>query len=432
MLNRRLFLASACALATTALAISTPAWAKEPIPVVATFSILGDMVERVGGKHVEVTTLVGRDGDAHVFQPTPKDARVLSKAQLLFLNGLEFEGWLERLAEASSFKGTQVVVTSGIKALPFDGHDEHDDHDDHDHEKHDDHDHDKAEKHDDHDHDKHDDHDHDKAEKHDDHDHDKHDDHDHDKAEKHDDHDHDKHDDHDHDKAEKHDDHDHDKHDDHDHDKAEKHDDHDHDKHDDHEHDKAEKHDDHGHDDHAGHDHGAFDPHAWQSLGMAVSYVNNITAALVKADPDNAADYQANSKAYVAEIKALDKEIHAMMDALPKDKRTVVTSHDAFGYFGADYGLTFTAPQGISTESEASAADVAKLIKQIRKEGISAVFVESIADKRLLQQIANETGVQIGGTLYSGALSPKDGPAATYLDMMRHNATMLSNALGSK
>ncbi|MEM7446143.1 MAG: zinc ABC transporter substrate-binding protein, partial [Pseudomonadota bacterium] len=302
------------------------------MPVVATFSILGDMVERIGGEHIAVTTLVGPDGDAHVYQPTPADARAVSETDLLFVNGLEFEGWLDRLVDASGFDGTRVVATDGIEAIPFeeddDHHDEHDEHADGDHE-----------------------------------------------------------DDH-------HDEHAHDDH------KDEHHDEHAHDDHED------EHHDEHaeagGHDDHH---HGAFDPHAWQSLASGEIYANNIADALAAADPDNAESYQANAEAYVAEMKALDAEIQDIVAALPEEARTVVTSHDAFGYFADRYGLTFEAPQGLSTESEPSAADVAELITQIRDEGISAVFVESITDNRLLEQIANETGAVIGGTLYSDALS---------------------------
>ena len=186
-----------------------------------------------------------------------------------------------------------------------------------------------------------------------------------------------------------------------------------------------------GGDDHDHHHHGAFDPHAWQSLDNAVAYVDNITAALAQADPANAADFHQNRAAYVAEIEALDAEIREIVAALSADRRVVVTSHDAFQYFGRGYGLTFLAPQGLSTESEASAKDVARLIQQIRERGIRAVFVENIGDSRLLEQIADETGAVIGGTLYPDALSGPDGPASTYLDMMRHNATTLAQALGS-
>ncbi len=377
------------AIAAIALLLVTPiaAQSNEPMRVVATFSILGDMVERIGGEHVSVITLVGPDGDTHVYQPTPTAARAVSEADILIVNGLEFEGWLDRLIDATDFDGVHVVATEGIEPIAFDDEhgDSHEDHDEHAEAHHDD----------DHDHDEH-------AEAHhdDDHDHDEH-------AEAHhdDDHDHDEH-------AEAHhdDDHDHDEH-------AEEahHDDDDHDEH-------AEAHHDH-------HDHGAFDPHAWQSLRNAVTYVDNITAALAQADPANAADFYQNRAAYVAEIEALDAEIHEIVAGLPADRRIVVTSHDAFQYFGRDYGLTFLAPQGLSTESEASAQDVARLIERIRDEGISAVFVENITDSRLLEQIANETGATIGGTLYPGALSGPDGPAPTYLAMMRHNAMTLAQAL---
>ena len=186
-----------------------------------------------------------------------------------------------------------------------------------------------------------------------------------------------------------------------------------------------------GHHGHGHHHHGTFDPHAWQSVQNAIVYINNITSALSEADPANADTYKQNSEAYIAKLKEVEAEISAAVKALPESSRTVVTSHDAFGYFEKSYGLAFKAPTGISTESEASAADVAKLINQIREEGITAVFVENIADNRLLEQISSETGAQIGGTLYSDALSAPDGPAATYLEMMRYNSQTLSQALGS-
>ncbi|MEM9012422.1 MAG: zinc ABC transporter substrate-binding protein [Pseudomonadota bacterium] len=377
MISRRALLASATALA---LSVAPPVLAQsgEPMRVVATFSILGDMIERIGGSHVSVTTLVGPDGDAHVYQPTPAAARAVSEAEILVVNGLDFEGWLDRLIDASDFDGTRVVATEGIEPIAFEeGDDDHGDHAEHGHG-------------DDHD-------DHAKADAHD---HEAH-------AEAgHDDHDHDDH---------AHDEHGHDDH-----------------AHDDHAHDDEHADDDHGHDDdHAGHHHGAFDPHAWQSLGSAVTYVDNITAALAQADPANAGVFYQNRADYVAEIEALEAEIREIVAGLPDERRTIVTSHDAFQYFGRDYGLTFLAPQGLSTESEASAQDVARLIEQMRENGISAVFVENITDPRLLEQIANETGASIGGTLYPGALSGPDGPAPTYLEMMRHNATTLAQALGT-
>ncbi len=314
MLARRTLLISATALFALSLAAPVIAQPDKPMPVVATFSILGDMVKRIGGEHVAVTTLVGPDGDTHVYQPTPADARAVAEATILVVNGLQFEGWLDRLIDASNFRGIQVVATEGIEPIAFD------------------------------------------------------------------------------------------------------------DGHDDKEHAEA------GHDHH---DHGAFDPHAWQSLGNAVAYVDNITAALAQADPGNADAYHRNREAYVDQLETLDSEIREIVDRLSTSERTVVTSHDAFQYFGRDYGLTFIAPQGLSTESEASAKDVARLIQQIREQGIRAVFIENVADPRLLKRIADETGATIGGTLYPGALSGPDGPAPTYLDMMRHNATTLAQALTS-
>ena len=331
MIIRRLLLASA-----TVLALLSPALAQEKLNVVATFSILGDIVANVGGDRVEVTTLVGPDGDAHVFQPSPPDAKVVAGAAVIVANGLGFEGWMDRLIEASDTTAALINASEGVVAIAFAD-------DDQDHHGPDDHGHD--------------------------------------------------------------------------------HHDHDHHGHD---------HDHHAKDsDHDGHDHGAFDPHAWQNPVNVAIYVSNIADGLSAADPEGAAVYQANAAAFTAELDTLDAEIRAAIAALPEDRRTVVTSHDAFGYFAANYGLTFVAPQGVSTDAEAAAKDVATLITQIRAQNIGAVFVENIADRRLLDQIASETGARIGGTLYSDALSSSEGPAATYLAMMRHNLSQLTAALAN-
>lgn len=165
------------------------------------------------------------------------------------------------------------------------------------------------------------------------------------------------------------------------------------------------------------------------SLRNAIVYVDNITAALAKALPAKATLFYQNRATYIDEIETLDMEIKGMFESLPASTRTIVTSHDAFQYFGMEYGLTFLAPQGLSTESEASAREVAELIRQIRDKGISAIFVENVADARLVQQIANETGSVVGGKLFPGALSEDSGPAQTYLHLMRHNATTIADAL---
>ena len=327
------FLAVVFVLTLAAVASGTP---ERPVQAVATFSVLGNMVSRIGGEHVSVTTLVGPGGDTHVYQPTPAAASAVSQAHVLVVNGLDFEGWLDRLIEASEFAGVRVVATAGIEPLGL----EHEGEEDLDHHAH---------------------------------------------------------------GADDDDDHD-------DHAEADS---------------SAEDHDD----DHAGHHHGATDPHAWQSLRRAVVYVDNIATALAKADPENASAYYRNRATYVAEIEALDADIRDMFAELPPDSRTIVTSHDAFQYFGHDYGLTFIAPQGVSTASGASAKDVARLIELIRSQGIRAIFPENVADPRLLERIADETGAVVGGTLYPGTLSRPDGPAPTYLDMMRHNAQTIVQAL---
>jgi zinc/manganese transport system substrate-binding protein len=284
---------------------ATPALAVERLPVVASFSILGDMTARVGGERIALTTLVGPDGDAHVFQPGPGDARALANARVLVLNGLGFEGWISRLKDAAGFGGVEVVATSGIEPLPPSEHEEH------------------------------------------------------------------------------------------------------------------------------GHEHGAVDPHAWQDVGNAEIFVRNIANGLERADPDGAVIYRANAEAYLAELHALDEEIRSAMARVPEAQRVLVTSHDAFRYFAHAYGVTVLAPQGVSTESEASAADVARLIEQIRAERVQAVFVENISDPRLVDQIVRETGAHVGGTLHSDALSPPGTPAASYLGMMRQNAAQITAALQS-
>lgn len=334
MITRRLLLASA-----TALAFTAPAFAEEKLRVIATFSILGDIVANIGGDRVEVITLVGPDGDAHVFQPAPADAQAVAGAQVIVANGLGFEGWMDRLIEASGTTAALINASEGVSPIAFgeEKHAEEAGHEGHDHDA------------------------------------------------------------------------------------------------------NAEEagHEGHDHDDHAdeagheGHDHGAFDPHAWQSPVNVALYVGNIARGLSFVDPEGAAIYQANAADYIGELDALDAEIRAAVAALPEDRRTVVTSHDAFGYLAAAYGLTFVAPQGVSTDAEASAQDVAALITQIRAQTITAVFVENIADRRLLDQIATETGAAIGGTLYSDALSGPDGPASTYLAMMRHNLSQLTAALAN-
>jgi zinc/manganese transport system substrate-binding protein len=178
-----------------------------------------------------------------------------------------------------------------------------------------------------------------------------------------------------------------------------------------------------------GHNHSATDPHAWQSVANAKIYVGNIRDALVRADPAGRQTYDANAKAYAEKLDALETEVRAAVARIPADRRRIITSHDAFGYFAAGYGVEFIAPRGVSTETEASAKDVARIISQIKTQKIPAVFLENISSARLMEQIARETGARIGGKLYSDALSGEDGPAPTYIEMMRHNVRQLGAAL---
>ncbi len=190
--------------------------------------------------------------------------------------------------------------------------------------------------------------------------------------------------------------------------------------------------DKHGEADKHGHDHsGKSDPHAWQNAANVLIFVENIRKGLCKADAAGCEIYTKNAARYSGEIKTLHAEIKAKLGAISAERRRIITSHDAFGYYAAAYGVKFIAPRGISTESEASAKDVAKLITQIRKDKVTALFVENITDTKLMEQIARETKVKIGGRIYSDALSKADGPAATYLKMMRHNLSLIAGALGS-
>jgi zinc/manganese transport system substrate-binding protein len=171
------------------------------------------------------------------------------------------------------------------------------------------------------------------------------------------------------------------------------------------------------------------DPHAWQSIANAKIYVANIRDGLIAANPEGEPAYRSNAEIYLAKLDALEKEITTEIAKIPPERRQIITSHDAFGYFGTAYGFRFVAPEGISTETEASARDVARIIQQIKAEKIPTVFLENVTDPRLLRSISAESGAKIGGTLYSDALSPPDGPASTYIDMMRNNVRELSAAL---
>lgn len=268
--------------------------AAAPLRVVASFSILADMAREVGGQVVEVHSLVPAGADAHVFTPTPADAQQLARAELLIVNGLRYEGWIERLVKAAGYRGPVVIATQGVRARPTLG--------------------------------------------------------------------------------------------------------------------------------------GA-DPHAWQDLANALVYVENIRRALAAARPSQAARVQQRADDYSARLRQLDRETRSRFAALPADRRRVITGHDAFGYFADAYGVRFIAPRGWSTDSEPSAENVARIVRQAREQRASALLVEHLSDPRLIERIAREAGVRVGGRLHADALTPSGGEADTYLRLFAHNVATLAAAM---
>jgi len=280
----------------TLAASAAPLRAQDRLNVVASFSILGDFVKNIGGERVDVTTLVGSDGDVHVYAPAPADARKIADAKLLIINGLGLEGWLPRLLQASGGKAAIITATKGIAPLKL-GSDA--------------------------------------------------------------------------------------------------------------------------------------DPHAWQSVANAKIYVANIRDALAAAAPADAEVFRKQAETYLAKLDVLDREVRQAVRQIPESHRKVISTHDAFGYLASTYGIRFIAPLGVSTESEASARDIAGIITQIKTEKIPAVFLENISDVRLIQRISAETGAKVGGTLFSDSLTGEKGDAPTYIDMVRHNIKVLTSALAN-
>ena len=283
-----------CIIALAALTVAGPAAAADRIKVVASFSILGDMVQQVTGDLADVTTIVGPDADAHIYQPSTGDARAVAGADVIFVNGIGFETWSQALIETAGGDAPVFVATDGIEPLLVDGE---------------------------------------------------------------------------------------------------------------------------------------ADPHAWNALTNGLIYVRNIADAMAEVDPANAAAYKANADAYQEKLRALHARAKTEFAGLPADARTVVTAHDAFGYLAQAYGLNFLAPVGIDTEAEPSASELAALIDHLKETGAGALFVENITSPALIEQIARETGLKIGGRLFSDALSVKGSPATSYVAMFEHNLSALIAAL---
>jgi zinc/manganese transport system substrate-binding protein len=286
------------ALVSAAVLAAWPVRAQDPLRVVASMSVIADLTRQVGGDRVAVTTLVGPDGDAHVYQPRPSDARAVAAADALVINGLGLEGWIARLTDGA--RARVVVASDGARLQAVAA---------------------------------------------------------------------------------------------------------------------------------GGHAHGTTDPHAWLDLGNGKIYVANIARGLAAVDPAHAATYQTNAASYARRLDDLDARVRQTLARVPPARRKAITTHDAFRYFGAAYGITFLAPVGLSTESEPTAAGMAKLVRQMKREHITALFIETISDPRLLEQLARDAGAVIGGKLYADALSGPDGPATSYLALFEHNAATLARGL---
>ncbi|KAA5973460.1 MULTISPECIES: metal ABC transporter substrate-binding protein [Pantoea] len=277
---------------------ATPLAMAKTVDVVASFTVLADIVSQVGGDHVKVKSLVGPNGDPHTFEPTPQDSQALAKADLVFVSGLGLEGWMDRLVSASGYHGQPVVASAGVttRSMEEEG--------------------------------------------------------------------------------------------------------------------KT-----------------ITDPHAWNSMQNGVIYATNVMNALVKADPEDAAAIRQRGQNYIQQLQALDSWAKTAFDKIPVEKRKVLTSHDAFGYFGQRYGVTFLAPVGFSTEAEASASNVGDLITQLKQQHITRYFIENQTDPRLVKQIASATGAEPGGELYPEALSPASGPAPTYQAAFKHNVNAMLKSM---
>jgi len=281
--------------------------------VVATFSVLGDFVTQIAGDHIELVTLVGADGDAHEYQPTPQDVAAIGRADVVFENGVKFEaGWFDKSYAASQSKAKRVATTDGLKLIEGDPDHKHTDPEP------------------------------------------------------------------------------------------------------DHEHEHEQ------------------DPHVWHEVNNAIHMVGKIRDGLCEIDPANAANYRANADAYVARLKALDGWIVQTVETLPKDRRKLVTSHDTFGYFAKRYGfqvLGSVLPSFSTEVADPSAADFAKLVEQVRKANVKAIFCETSHNNKLVERLAQAAGVNVAPPLYTDSLGGADTPAATYEGMMRSNVTTIVGAL---
>ncbi len=265
--------------------------------VVATASMIADMAEIIGGDIVQVECIVPIGGDPHLYDPTPKDANLLNHADLVFKNGLTFEGWLNELIATSGTKANVITVTDGVEAIRSLEYQN------------------------------------------------------------------------------------------------------------------------------------ATDPHAWMDARNALFYIKNIKEGLVNLLPEHSEAFEKNYLKYKEELVELDRYIREQIAKIPEQKRVLITSHDAFQYYGRAYGITLESVLGTSTDAEAQTSDILRLNKVIKESGVPAIFVETTINPKMLKQVAKDNDIIIGGSLYADSIGDEESPAPTYAAMMRFNTDAIVNAL---
>ena len=276
---------------------SFSSFAQEKKTVVATASMMADMAKNIAGGMVNVECIVPIGGDPHLHEPTPRDAQMVNRADLIIKNGLTFEGWLDELIENSGTKAKTIRVTEGIQPI------------------------------------------------------------------------------------------------------------------------KSVEYEN------------SADPHAWMDASLGLTYIKNIKDALSELDPDNADIYAFNYGVYKTQLEDLDQYIKTAIQKIPAQKRVLITSHDAFQYYGRAYGIRLEAILGTSTDAEAQTSDIIRLNKVIKTSNVPALFVESTINPKLLKQLAKDNDIEIGGQLYADSIGDEESPAPTYIDMLKHNTDVIVAAL---
>ena len=265
--------------------------------VVASASIFADMTAVIGGDLIEVRSIVPIGGDPHIYEPTPGDVQLVSRADLVLINGLTFEGWMNELIDNSGTRAETVTITAGISTIASEEYVN------------------------------------------------------------------------------------------------------------------------------------SSDPHAWMTAKNGMTYVRNIRAALQRLDPDNADVYAFNAGIYLQQLADVDQAIFRAIDSIPAAQRILITSHDAFRYYGRYYGIRVEAALGTSTDAQVQTDDVNRLTRIIRESGVPAIFVESTINPKLIRQLATDNGVIIGGELLADSLAEPDEPGGTYLGMLTTNTATIVRAL---